>query len=47
VFLASVAGSVVLGMFVYPSMVMAFHALVPVLVLSAALSMDKKLPLFE
>lgn len=47
VFLASVAGSIVLGMFVYPSQIAAIHALVPVLVLGAALSVDKKLPLFE
>ncbi len=46
-FLASVAGSIVVGMFVYPSMVMAFHAIVPLLILSAALSVDRKLPLFE
>ncbi len=47
VFLASVAGSVAVGMFVYPSQIVAFHAIVPLLILSAALSVDKKLPLFE
>jgi len=46
-FLASVAGSIVLGMLVFPSQLAAFHAMIPLLVLGAALSHDKQLPLFK
>ncbi len=46
-FMASVAGSMVVGMLVFPSPIAAFHALVPLLFLSGALSVDRQLPLFE
>ncbi len=46
-FLASVAGSIALGLVVYPSQFAAFHAMIPLLVLGAALSRDNKMPLFE
>ena len=46
-FLASVAGSIAVGLVVYPSPFAAFHALIPLLILGAALSRDNKMPLFE
>ena len=46
-FVANVLGSIALGLVVYPSMLVAFHELIPLLVLGAALSKDNKMPLFE
>lgn len=46
-FIASAFGSAALGFLVYPSQLVAFQAFVPVLILGAALSVDKKLPLFD
>lgn len=46
-FIASAFGSAALGFLVYPSQIVAFQAFVPVLILGAALSVDKKLPLFD
>lgn len=46
-FVASAFGAAALGFMVYPSQFVAIHAFIPVLILGAALSADKKLPLFE
>ena len=46
-FLASVAGSIAVGLVVYPSQFAAFHAMIPLLILGAALSRGNKMPLFE
>lgn len=46
-YVATVLASIGVGLIVFPSLLVAFHALIPVLILGAALSVDKKLPLFE
>lgn len=46
-YIVTVLASIGLGLIVIPSLLVAFHALIPVLILGAALSVDKKLPLFE
>lgn len=46
-YIVTVLASIGLGLIVFPSLLVAFHALIPVLILGAALSVDKKLPLFE
>lgn len=46
-FVASVFGSMVLGLMVYPSMFAAFHAFIPLLILGAAFSVEKSLPMFD
>ena len=46
-FVASILGSIAVGLIVFPSPFAAFHALIPLLVLGAALSVDNKMPLFE
>lgn len=46
-FVASALGSVALGLVVYPSMVAAFHAVIPLLILGGALSVERSMPLFE
>lgn len=46
-YVATVLASVGLGLMVFPSLFTAFHALIPLLILAGALSIDKKLPLFE
>lgn len=46
-YVVSVLGSVGLGLVVFPSLFTAFHALIPLLILAAALSVDQKLALFE
>lgn len=46
-FIASIAGSIALGLMVYPSGLVAFHAVIPLLVLGWALSAEKAMPLFE
>jgi cation transport ATPase len=46
-YVATVLASVGLGLIVFPSLFTAFHALIPLLILAAALSVDQKLALFE
>lgn len=46
-YVASVAGAIALGLILYPSMIVAFHAVIPLLVLGWALSAEKAMPLFE
>ncbi len=46
-YVVTVLASIGVGLIVFPSLLVAFHALIPVLILGAALSVDKKLPLFE
>ena len=46
-YVATVLASVGLGLMVFPSLFTAFHALIPLLILAAALSVDQKLALFE
>ena len=46
-YIASVAGAIALGLILYPSMIVAFHAVIPLLVLGWALSAEKSMPLFE
>jgi hypothetical protein len=46
-FLASVVGSIAVGLVLYPVMWAAFHALIPLLILGYGLSRDNKLALFE
>ena len=46
-YLASIAGSIAVGLVVFPSPFAAFHAMIPLLILGAALSRDNKMPLFE
>lgn len=46
-FVASVAGSIAVGLIVYPVMVAAFHALIPLLILGYGLARDNKLALFD
>lgn len=44
---ASVIGSIAVGLMVYPSMVVAFHALIPLLILGYGLTKDNTLAKFE
>jgi hypothetical protein len=48
-YIVTVLASIGIGLVVVPSasFYIAFHALIPVLILGAAMSVDKKLPLFE
>ncbi|QLQ05215.1 MAG: hypothetical protein HZY76_03270 [Anaerolineae bacterium] len=46
-YVVTILASVGIGLMVVPSLFMAFHAVIPLLILGAALSVDKKLPLFE
>jgi len=46
-FTASVVGSIAVGLVVYPSMVAAFHALIPMLILSYGLARDNAMAKFE
>jgi hypothetical protein len=46
-FVASVLGSIAVGLVVYPSMVVAFHALIPLLVLGYGLSRDNTMAKLE
>jgi hypothetical protein len=44
---ASVIGSIAVGLMVYPSMVAAFHALIPLLILGYGLTKDNALAMFD
>lgn len=46
-FVASVVGSIVVGLLVYPSMIAAFHAVIPLLILGYGLSRDNVLAKLE
>lgn len=46
-FVASVVGSIAVGLMVYPSMVAAFHAVIPLLILGYGLTKDNALAQFE
>jgi hypothetical protein len=46
-FVASVAGSIAVGLVVYPSMVVAFHALIPLLILGYGMARDNALSKFD
>jgi hypothetical protein len=46
-FVASVVGSIAVGLVLYPVMAAAFHAMIPLMVLGYGLSRDNKLALFE
>jgi hypothetical protein len=46
-FVASVIGSIAVGLVVYPSMVAAFHALIPMLILSYGLARDNAMAKLE
>jgi hypothetical protein len=46
-FVASVAGSIAVGLVVYPSMIVAFHALIPLLILGYGLAKDNALAKFD
>jgi hypothetical protein len=46
-FVASVAGSIAVGLVVYPSMIVAFHALIPLLILGYGLAKDNALANFD
>jgi hypothetical protein len=46
-FVASVLGSIAVGLFIYPMMVAAFHALIPLLILGYGLSRDNTLAKLE
>jgi hypothetical protein len=46
-FVASVIGSIAVGLMIYPSMVAAFHALIPLLILGYGLAKDNALAKFD
>jgi hypothetical protein len=46
-FVASVAGSIAVGLVVYPSMIVAFHALIPLLILGYGMARDNALAKFD
>ncbi|MEI2689270.1 MAG: hypothetical protein V9H69_05960 [Anaerolineae bacterium] len=46
-FVASVIGSIAVGLIIYPSMVAAFHALIPLLILGYGLAKDNAVAKFD